>query len=337
MIITKDSGLNKTIYGEIQAPVAQYLTDREEQFKGRSALPYLFATDKTSNFAETYASETALGDFEATGESGKYPDNDFQESYKKIIYPHTWKNQFTISQEMIEDAKMGKIKKGAGSFMTSFDRTREKFGAAIYSNGLSTSMTFSNRAFDIAVADAKALYATDHPSITGGADQTNLFNDEFSYDILAYAEGKMQNFKDDNGNLLNVQPNTILCPYSTAADVNQFKTMIEVLGGDENPTTADRSVSFHAGRWNIIKWPYLTAPAGLTGGKSYFYLTDSEYIQEYMAMVWQERVELAVKSYIDENTDNNIWKGRARYGGSGTDWRFTSAFIPGSAGGSVTA
>ena len=37
--------------------------------------------------------------------------------------------------------------------------------------------------------------------------------------------------------------------------------------------------------------------------------------------VWLDRIKLAVKSYVDENTDNNIWKGRSRFIAGFNDWR----------------
>ncbi len=38
--------------------------------------------------------------------------------------------------------------------------------------------------------------------------------------------------------------------------------------------------------------------------------------------MWNDRVLLSVRSVIDENTDANKWKGRARFNATGNDWRF---------------
>ena len=43
--------------------------------------------------------------------------------------------------------------------------------------------------------------------------------------------------------------------------------------------------------------------------------------QECGGAVWLDRIKLAVKSYVDENTDNNIWKGRSRFIAGFNDWR----------------
>lgn len=330
MIITKGSGLNDTIYGKVYAPVKQYLTDREQLHEKSSILDQLFAIDTTKNFAELYGSETNLGDFKPVDESGIYPETEFQGGYDKVITPCEWKQSFGISQTMIEDAKMGKIKRRASAFVSAYARTKEKFGAAIYSNAVSTTMNFGGKVFNIAGADGKALFATDHSSITGGYGvQTNVYDTSFSYDNLGKLEALGSNFRDDDGERLAINFDTIVVPFSTTADAVQLQTIFEVLNADGKPDTANRAGNYQAGRWNVIKWPFLSSPSGLTAGSSWFFLIDSNYLETYAAMVWLNRVPLSVKSYVDENTDNNIWKGRARYAAAPVDWRFAIAAIPG--------
>jgi hypothetical protein len=47
---------------------------------------------------------------------------------------------------------------------------------------------------------------------------------------------------------------------------------------------------------------------------------DSRY-NSMAGLMFCERVPLEVKSYIDENTDANIWKGRGRWSAAPVDWR----------------
>jgi len=330
MVISKSSGLNDSIYGKSFAPIKQYLTGREELQTKASQLENLFYMDNTTNFAEKYTGETSLGDFEPGDEGGNYPEHDFQETYDKVIYPFEWKNSFSITQTMIEDAKMGKVKQKANAFMSSYARTKEKFGADMFTNGVATSMSFSGKTFDIATADAKALFATDHPSKTGEyAGQSNVYDTEWSYDAMSKLEALAANFRNDNGERLNINLDTIVVPYTTLADAAQRQELFEALNADGNPNTADRAGNYHAGRWNVISWPFLGTPAGMTAGKSWFFMIDKDYLQDYAAMVWLNRLDLNVKSYVNENNDNNIWKGRGRFGGSPVDWRFVIAGIPG--------
>lgn len=330
MIITKSSGLNDTIFGKVYAPVKQYLTDREQLHQKSSMIDKLFAVDSTKNFAELYGSETGMDDFAPVDESGVYPTTDFQAGYERILTPHEWKQSFGISQTMIEDAKYGKIKRKGSAFVSAYYRTKEKFAAAAYSNGVSTTMDFGGNTFTITGADGKALFATDHPAKGGGYDdQSNVYDAAFSYDNLSKLEALAANFRNDEGERLVVNMDTIVVPYSSTADAMQMKLIYETLNADGQPDTTNRAANYQFGRWNVIRWPFLTAPTGITSGTSWFMLIDSEYLQTYAAMVWLNRLDLSVKSYVDENTDNNIWKGRGRFIAGPVDWRFAIAGIPG--------
>ena len=330
MIISKGSGLNDSMYGKTYYPIKKYIAHKEQLHEGRSMIGQLFSMESSKNFAEQYTDETDIGDFVPGREASRYPDTDFQEGYSKVIYAYTWKNRFAITQEMIEDVKMGKIKKRASKFMSSYSRTKEKFAAAVYSGGVGTSLTFGGETFDIKCADGLALWSTAHTSKTGEADdQTNVYNSSFSYDNIGILAALASDFRNDNGERQNVNMDTIVVPYTTAADALQLQSIFEVLNGDGKPDSTDRAGNYQAGRWNVKVWPFLTAPSGLTSGYSWFFLIDSEYLEDYSAMVWQNRVELSMTSYVDQNNDNNIWKARARFGAAPTDWRYTIACIPG--------
>lgn len=329
MIITKVSGLNDSLFGKIQSPIKKHLQEREEAYKTGSKIPFLFDVQKSSRFAEAFTTETALGNFEPSDENEGYHTKDFIEGYKSVIEPYTFKNQFAISQEMIEDSMFGKVKTRGNRFMNSYGRTREELAAAVFTNGVATSYNFGEikpKLFDNSCADGKALFAHDHPSITGKVSgQSNLFADEFSYTTLSKMETAMQNFTDDDGHILNLQPDTIIIPNDALLKEEVFG----VLNGDGNPTTADRAGNYHFGRWNVIVFPYLKNPTGLTAGKSWFMLMDSQYNKDYNGIIWMDRLDLTVKSYIDETNDANIWKGRARFVPKPHDWRCVSACIPG--------
>jgi hypothetical protein len=320
--------VNDSIFGKSQEPIKMMLEQQEEAFEKNSIISHVFFEDETTNFAEKYTYETSLGNFEATGEGGAYPESSMQEGYSKVIEPDTWKNSFVVTQEMVEDSKMGKIKQKANQFMTSFGRTRELFATGILNNGQSTTFNFgaNNKQFDISCADGKALFATDHPSKTGkGLIQSNYFGNPFSYDALCLAEEAMHYFKDDDGNLLNLQPDTIIIP-----DRARIKKLVfDAIGAEGIPGTANNSFNFQHGRWNVIISPYFANTPGITAGTDSWYLMDSTYNEAYAGLVWLKRLELTTKSYIDENTDNNKFKGRARYGAAPNNWRAICKIDPG--------
>ncbi|MBR2224384.1 MAG: hypothetical protein IJ884_01175, partial [Bacteroidales bacterium] len=247
-----------------------------------------------------------------------YPSLSMQEGFAKDIIYETWKGEFSISQEMIEDAKLMDLKKQPAAFMTAYERTREKFGAAIYAGfiGKASKIRFHGREFDVKAADGGAMAATNHPAKVKGKAQSNCFSNAFSNAMLGKVETEMHLFKGDNDEILDVAPDTILIP-----DIAGLKNdVFAAIGADKEPTTANNAFNYQYGRWNVIIWPYLNQ--FITAGTAPWILLDSTYNQNYGGAVWNDRIPLSVRSTIDENTDANKWKGRSRFNATGNDWRF---------------
>ena len=213
VIFSQGSGLNDSIFGKSQAPIKAIIEQGVEAFREQSMIDKIFYMDKTSNFAEVYTSETSLGDFADVGENGVYPETGMQEGYSITIEPTTWKSSFAATQEMVEDAKIGKIKSRANIFTTSYNRTREKFAASLLIGGLGETVTLGEKSYSTKSADNMPLFSSAHPSITDAEfTQSNRFTNEFSLEVLDAMQEAMQDFRDDDGNLLNVAPDTIVIP-----------------------------------------------------------------------------------------------------------------------------
>ena len=320
IIFSEASGLNDSIYGKCQAPIRMFLEQRSEAFDQNSVLKDLFLMGSSENYGDLLATMTAMNGFQPVGENGAYPSDTMQEGYNKLLVYETWKDEFSISQEMIEDAKLMDMKKQPAAFMTGYERTRELFGAAIFAAFMSkgTKMKFRGRTFDVSGADGKSICATDHPAKVKGAAQSNCFADAFSAEILGKVETEMQNFRGDNNEILSIAPDTILIPN----DAELKNEVFAAIGADKEPTTANNAFNYQYGRWSVIIWPYLNQFLDLSGDVKPWALLDSTYNQEYGGAVWNDRIPLNVRSVIDENTDANKWKGRARFNATGNDWRF---------------
>ena len=318
IVFSEASGLNNTIFGACEAPVRMFLEQRSEAFDQSSVLKDLFLMGTSENYGDQLSTMTAMDGFRPVGENGAYPTDSMQEGFSKLLVYETWKNSFQITQEMIEDAKLMDMKKQPAAFMTSYERTRELFGAAIYASWMNkgTSFSFRGKSFDTKGADGKGIVATDHPAKVKGAAQSNCFTNAFSAAALGLVETAMQNFRGDNNEILDVAPSTILIPNDAAMK----KAVFEAIGADKDPTNANNAFNYQYGRWTVIIWPYLNQ--FITAGSSPWALIDPTYNVNYGGAVWNDRVPLTVRSSIDENTDANIWRGRSRFNASGNDWRF---------------
>ena len=321
IIFSENSGVVNSIFGKSQDPIKMFLEKRAEAFEKESIADKIFNKEKSTNYAEKYTSMSSMDSFMPVAEGGAYPRTSMQEGPAKTIENITWKNSFVITQEIVEDAKLMDLRKKPDAFITSFYRTKEQYGAAMLAGGiLNTTINFGGKVFNTAGADGKALFANDHTSMVKGKAQANVFKDAtFDYETLSKAETKMQNFRDDNNNILGLAPDTIIIPNDATAK----KAVFEVIGADQDPATSNNAFNYQYGRWNVIVWPYLNQYLGATVP---YILMDSKYNKTTDGAVWQERIPLSVDSYIDPNTDDNVWKGRARFAAGFTDWRAFLAF-----------
>lgn len=325
------SGLVDSVYGNCQVPIKSYLEKRGEAFEQTSLLQKLFRLESSKHWAEAYGGETAMDSFEPVGEGGEYPKTGFEETYKQTIENETWKQSFAVTQELVEDGKLGTMKSRANKLITSHDRTREQFGRYLYAGGLfGTTVVVGEKSFKCSSADGVALFSKAHPMKTKKTvTQSNFYAGDFTAANLSKLETQMQNIKGDNGELLAVAPDTILIPN----DAEVKSLVFSVIGADKDPETANNGFNYQFGRWNVIVDPYLTLALQKLGKSSEkpWILLDSKFIQENDGPIFQDRVKLHVKSEIDPANDNNVWKGRARFSGGFVDWRF--AAVGGMSGG----
>lgn len=318
IIFSEGNGLNDSIFGKCQAPIRMFLERRGEAFEQKSMLPEFFDMEKSSNYADTLTSMTAMDGFDPVGENGQYPADSMQEGYKKLLEQMTWKDSFAISQEMVEDGKLMDMKKKPAAFITAYHRTRETFGAALFGGAIRGQkvVDFRGKKFDICGADGVPLFNTAHKPKVKGAAQSNLFSNAFSVDALDRAEAAMHQFRGDNNEVLDVTPVTIAIANLPALKRKVFAA----IGADQDPDTANNGFNFQFGRWNVKVWNYLNQ--FLADGSEPWMLIDDEYNKERGGAVWYDRLPLSVKSIINQDNDANVWQGRARFNATFNDFRF---------------
>lgn len=320
MIFSEGSGLQDSVFLKSQAPIRMFIEKRGEAEEAKSCLPELFSMTQSRHWGEKFTSMTAMSGFQPVGEGGAYPVDGMEEGYNKFMEHISWKNSFMMTKEIVDDAKLLDLKNRPASFVTSYYRTRERFGAALYAAAAlgSTSTSFEGHPVDTTAADGRALFATNHPGKVSKKNQSNKFTDAFSTAALGALETAMQNFRGDNDELLAVAPDTIVIPNDYALK----KAVFEAIGSDKDPATSNNGFNYHFGRWNVIVWPYLNGI--LTGNSKPWILIDSNYNEQYGGAVWLDREPLTIRSTIDDGTDNNVWRGRARFIAGFVDWRFAA-------------
>lgn len=318
IVFSKSSGVNDSIYGKSDAPIRAFLEERVRAYEEGSLVNKLFKMIDSSNFGEKFGSMTSLAHgFQPVGEGAAYPIDEKQEGYSKFLENITWKDQFAITEEMIEDNKILDIKRtGAQGFIDQYNLTREKYAAQFLVGAVKgTSTVFRGLKMDCTSNDGVSLFSTAHPSIIDGSTQSNKYAGAFSATVLGKIETKMQNIKDDNGEVLTIAPDTIVIPN----DYTLKQQVFEAIGSDKDPSTANNGFNYMFGRWTVIINPYLNELIGETDKP--FFLYDKKYNDAYDGLIFMDRIPLTMRSWIDENTGNNVWNGRARFVCGANDWR----------------
>lgn len=319
IVFSKSSGLNDSIYGKSEAPIRAFLENAIHAYEEESTIKKIFKMVDSEHYAEKFGGITGFANgFQPVGEGGSYPTDERQEGYSKLLENVTWKDSFAITQEMMEDAKILDLSRtGARSFVDQYHLTREKYGSQLLIGAVSgTTTNFRGITMECTSADGVSLFATNHPSKTGNTGvQSNKFAGAFDVDVLGKIETKMQNVTDDNGEVLNIAPDTIIIPN----DATLKKTVFAAIGADKDPATANNGYNYQFGRWTVIVSPYLNGLIGDTDKP--FFLMDKRWNDNYDGLLFLDRIPLTIKAYIDEDTDNNVWAGRSRFVCGANDWR----------------
>lgn len=319
IIFSEGSGVADSAFGLAQAPIKSVILQQAQLWESKMLYPKIFKQETSTHALEQYSSFTDLGDYEAVGENGAYPSTGFQEGYKKIIENVTWKSQFAISQEAMEDATLPGVKQGASKLGRTYERTREILAADWLAAAVSAdSIARGKFSFSTKGADGQRLFSTAHPNFfspsDSSLDQSNLFADEFSADALKYAAAAMNGFMDEDRQYVDVEPKTIIIPNNPAL----LKAVMAAVGTPDDPETANNAFNYSCGIWNVLVWQQLNATLG--NDSTVWFLLDGDYNQLVGSAILQNRTKQTIKSVIDDN-DANVWKGRCRFGVGANDWR----------------
>ncbi len=318
IIFSMEPGLNDSIYGKSQAPIRTFIEQRAEAFDQASVWKKLFKIQKSSRWAEKVTGMTAMAGPKPVGENGLAPVDGFQEGFSKEIHHVAWRDQFAVTREMIDDAQMMDLKKQPAAFIAAYYRKMEVFAASMFGHafGGADKMTFDGWDFSLATADNVALFSDEHKSKTrSGYTQANQFAGELTADNLGLLETAHQMFTDDDGNILNLAPDTIVIPNIQSIK----KAAFVAVGSEKSPVDSTNAMNYQFGRWNIIVWPYLNQ--FVEAGDTPWMLVDSRYLEDFDAALWFDRTGLEVNSYLDHSTLANVWQMYFRFGAGFADWR----------------
>lgn len=326
IIFSKLAGTNDPYIGKFEHPIKALIENESNDLeKKKTLLDVLYNVEKSKRYAETVMGQGDFGLFQSAKE-GAGAENDAPESgFKKTIEHIPFMKEFTITKEMLDDAKFGlpaEFRNRPKGFIRAYYRTRVKLGAWALAHGTSTSGTFNKATVDLTVGDGLPLFHNAHKFATTkfkGKTQSNFYYDdklcgdtaklEKSLGILA---NKMRNFKDENGETLGYTPDIIVLPSNRPELEIDVK---KVIGSERTTGTDYNDINTQYGNWTIVILD------GWETNDDRFMLMSSEANENLLGNMFYNRVALDIKSEVDIHTRNLIYNGYCRMGIGFSNWK----------------
>ena len=329
IVYSKSSQTHNAAIGRLETPIKMIIEHESDLLQKKGGIcSWLFNVEKSSRFGETIVGQNEFDVFQATMEGSGAEADGIEETYRKFIEHIQFMKEFAISAEMMEDANFGvaaDAKRRAENFTRAYYKTINRICETALMNANTTSVNFANANLDLTAPDGLPLFSNNHTYGKEAKTQSNLFHGkifsetsgtsavystELFEEALAKLSIKLRNMKDENGDALGYEADTLILPGN---DPKAEIVARKVCGSEGTLGTANNDINLNYGKWNIVvlpNWrPY----------KSTVMVMSSEANKSLSGNMFFNRVPLTVSNWVDHHTGNYIWNGRCRFGvGFGT-------------------
>jgi len=264
-----------------------------------SVIPQLFNV-QTSSKAVEY--DLAMGGMRDWPEyKGAIEYDDLEQGYRTSYTHVEFVQGFKVERKLVDDDQYNVISKRPRALALSAMRKREKDAASVFNNAFAGTHLG---------ADSKDLCATDHPYSPGNAStHGNEGSTALSYQAIVDTRELMRAFVDDRGELVMVNPDTLLIPPELQEEgYSILQTMNKVDITDYHANFVRSQIK------NMIVWDYLT-------DANDWFLIDSQLAKLYLN--WFDRVPMEFE--MDPTSDFRLearFRGYMRYSYGWSDWRW---------------
>lgn len=316
LIFAKNSAINDDLWKVNDQIVRSILKDTDtEKNNDDELVKALFNVKKSDKFGEKTSGLTEFGNFEIVDEGDVGITDEIQQGWSKLIEHKSFIKTFTCTAEMNEDGDIDAMKEAAANFIRAYKRTRAQYASdALVTEG--ATFALGKKTLDKTTGDGLGLFNTAHKGVKSGvATQSNVFTNAFGTDsaMLNRLANIGRNYKNDSGNVMGFQFDTIVIPGNAYALEDTIKKIIRsdlVVGSNYN------DVNTQKGLWKLVVDHRWQAASGAP-----YILMSSEANKEFAGNVFYDRLPLTVKDWVDNKTFNLEWSGRARMSAGFRNWR----------------
>ena len=238
----------------------------------------LYNIEGSKKSSEQLSSIGSFGD--CTEFTGTVPYSDLNQGYNKEFTHAEYVAGIKTRRSLLADDLYGKVKQAPTAVGVSASRKYEQDAAKTFNNA------FTDQPSD---GDGAELCASDHASAASGVtkSESNEGTSAFNATAVATTKRLMEEFTDDQLNMIGVSPDTIVVPNHTIAD-----RAMELNGSEKKIDTSNNNINIHFGKYKVIRWKFLS------NTKNWF-MIDSAYMK--MMLHWFNREPFQV--FKDQNSD----------------------------------
>ena len=329
IIYSKSSGLADSAIGKLETPIKMVIEHESDmQTKKGGICDWLFNVERSAKFGETIVGQNEFDVFRATPEGSGAENDTVIETYRKFIEHIQFMKEFTVTAEMMEDSNYGvaaDAKRRAENFTRAYYKTMHKICEYALATATAAKGSFAKAELDLTAPDGLPLFASAHKwgAMDAAGTQSNYFygnifstgsDSKPSTAVFEEALGelavKLRNMKDENGEVLGYNADTIILPGNRPLAEAVTK---KVCGSEGALGNGYNDINLQYGNWNIVVMP------GWQTEDDRLMIMSSEANKNLSGNMFFNRVPLTVSNWVDHHTGNYIWSGRCRFGvGFGT-------------------
>jgi hypothetical protein len=268
----------------------------------------VFNVSNSSKNLEKDSGISGLQQMAEVGEGEAVTSDTVYQGYDSTYTHKKFGRKVTITEEMVDDDQYREVEKRAKGLAIAMNRTVEQSGADVLNNGWTAGAGGKASGF-LTGGDSYALFYASHPRTDGGTAQSNSTTSDLAEDSLETVLVAMRSTKDDRGELILVQPDTLIIPPALE------KEAMILLNTQGRVGTANNDVNPYKGRLNIVVWDFLGSAAG--GSDTAWFVLDKS--MNPLNWFWRKRGSL--ERNVDFDTSNIEYKLTARWSNGFSTWR----------------
>lgn len=267
----------------------------------RDYLPTIYNVENSTKAAEYNLGFGALGtmdEWTSTGSQVSYED--IQKGFKSTYTHKKYSKGVKIERELVDDDQYGEIRKRIRTLTQSVWYTRQVHGASVFNNAFSAAYKGP---------DVLPLCHTAHPV---APDSATTYSNAGTLALTAAnvetVRTNMLQWTDDKGNLLAVNPDTLIVPPALR------KAALVISDSPLEPSTSNNDVNIWKGSLTVIEWPFLT-------DTNAWFMVDNARMKQFLNW-FDRRVPSLEADRANFDDESAAWKtvGRWSYGWDDASW-----------------